>query len=51
MISLRALTFFKEGDLNSLDKSIKKKLVAAVESVDIQKLTGMPLVSPDIALK
>ncbi len=51
MISLRALTFFKEGDLNSLDESIKKKLVAAVESVDIQKLTGMPKVSQDIALK
>ncbi len=51
MISLRALTFFQDGDLNTLDKRIQKQLMAAVKSIDIQKLHKTPQLSKNLAIE
>jgi hypothetical protein len=41
-LSLKALTFFEDGDLPSLTPSIRKRLLAAATSVDLKEL---PLVA------
>ncbi|MCF8031096.1 MAG: nucleotidyl transferase AbiEii/AbiGii toxin family protein [Desulfohalobiaceae bacterium] len=42
MISLRALTFFQDGDLPDLDPAVQKKLRNAVAETDLDGLQPMP---------
>ena len=42
MISLRALTFFQDGDLPELDPAVRKKLQNAVAATDLDGLQPMP---------
>jgi hypothetical protein len=41
-LSLKALCFFDEGDLQSLPQAVKKRLVGAVRSVDLDNLPPIP---------
>jgi hypothetical protein len=38
MISLKALTFFDEGDVKELDKKARQRLTAAARAVDLERL-------------
>ena len=42
MISMRALTFFQDGDLYKLDPAVQKKLQNAVAETDLDGLDPMP---------
>ncbi|MEF8823488.1 MAG: nucleotidyl transferase AbiEii/AbiGii toxin family protein [Desulfohalobiaceae bacterium] len=42
MISMRALTFFQDGDLPELDPEIQKSLREAVSGIDLEALRPMP---------
>ena len=48
MISLRALTFFQDGDLPDLDPAIQEKLQNAVAETDLDGLQPMPPVHSKI---
>ncbi len=43
MISLRALTCFTDGDLPSIEESIRERIIKAVQDVDIKTLPDIPL--------
>lgn len=45
MISLRALTFFEDGDLQSLGQSVKETLQGAVSNIRFERLTPLELQS------
>ena len=45
MISIRALTFFKDGNLSSLDPVDRKILTDAVAKLDLNSLEPLPCVA------
>lgn len=42
MLSLKALSFFDDGDLPTLDQSVRNRLLEAVRAVDVLKLVISP---------
>lgn len=49
MLSLKALSFFDDGDLPTLDRTIRGRLLEAVRTTDIPEIIVSPLLGGGVA--